>query len=51
MAWVFNHGQTITLINKIEIGTDELNQPIYVTVTDIKKGLDKQTKVVDAAKF
>ena len=29
MAWVFNHGQTITLINKIEIGTDELNQPIY----------------------
>lgn len=31
--------------------TDKLNQPIYVTVTDIKKGLDKQAKVVDAAKF
>ncbi|MEE1239908.1 MAG: hypothetical protein UHO61_08295 [Acutalibacteraceae bacterium] len=31
--------------------TEKLNQPIYVTVTDIKKGLDKQTKVVDAAKF
>lgn len=31
--------------------TDKLNQPIYVTVTDIKQGLDKQAKVVDAAKF
>lgn len=31
--------------------TEKLNQPIYVTVTDIKKGLDRQTKVVDAAKF
>lgn len=31
--------------------TEKLNQPIYVTVTDIKKGLGKQTKVVDAAKF
>lgn len=31
--------------------TDELNKPIYVTVTDIKKGLERQTKVVDSAKF
>ena len=31
--------------------TDKMNQPIYVTVTDIKKGLDRQTKVVDSAKF
>lgn len=31
--------------------TEKLNQPIYVTVTDIKQGLDKQAKVVDAAKF
>lgn len=31
--------------------TEKLNQPIYVTVTDIKKGLDKQTKVADSAKF
>lgn len=31
--------------------TDELNKPIYVTVTDIQKGLNKQAKVVDAAKF
>lgn len=31
--------------------TDKLNQPIYVTVTDIKQGLNKQAKVVDAAKF
>lgn len=31
--------------------TDELNKPIYVTVTDIKQGLNKQAKVVDAAKF
>lgn len=31
--------------------TDEMNRPIYVTVTDIKKGLERQTKVVDSAKF
>lgn len=31
--------------------TDKMNQPIYVTVTDIKKGLERQTKVVDSAKF
>nr|DAP49321.1 MAG TPA: tail length tape measure protein [Caudoviricetes sp.] len=31
--------------------TDELNKPIYVTVTDIQKGLNKQAKVVDSAKF
>ena len=31
--------------------TDELNKPIYVTVTDIKQGLNTQAKVVDAAKF
>ena len=31
--------------------TDKLNQPIYVTVTDIKQGLNKQAKVVDSAKF
>lgn len=31
--------------------TEKLNQPIYVTVTDIKQGLDKQAKVVDSAKF
>ena len=31
--------------------TDKMNQPIYVTVTDIQKGLNKQAKVVDSAKF
>lgn len=31
--------------------TSEINKPIYVTVTDIKKGLDRETKVTDNAKF
>ena len=29
MAWVFNKGKTITLINHEEVGRDELNNPVY----------------------
>ena len=32
MSMVFESGQTITLINKKQIGNDELNQPIFEDV-------------------
>ena len=47
MVWVFNHGQTITLINKVEIGTDEFNQPIYEEKQIEVKGVLWSTNLTD----
>lgn len=37
MAWVFNKGKTITLINHEEVARDELNNPVY---NDIETQVD-----------